>query len=166
MPRHHERRHLPYGPGKMYALVADVARYPEFLPWVIAIRVRRDDPAELLADMIVGFKGLRERFTSRVRKQPVQALHVEYIEGPLKFLSNEWRFEPDGEGGCLVDFTVDFAFRNRLFETLAGQFFDTALRKMIGAFEARAHALYGEGSPASAPSVRGGSSSSSAQITA
>jgi len=153
MPRHSETRHLPYSPQQMFDLVADVAAYPEFLPWVSAIRVRANSETEMLADMIVGFKGLRETFTSRVVKQRPTSVHVDYVDGPLKHLSNDWQFRPDGAGGVLIDFTVDFAFKNRMFEMLAGQVFDRALRKMIGAFETRANALY-------APKSSGSSSSS------
>ena len=142
MPRHAETRHLPYSPEQMFDLVADVARYPEFLPWVSAIRVRSNGETEMVADMIVGFKGLRETFTSRVEKLRPGHLRVDYVDGPLQHLRNEWGFRDDGAGGCLVDFVVDFAFRNRMFEMLAGQVFDRALRRMIGAFEDRAAALY------------------------
>ena len=129
----------------MFDLVADVKRYPEFLPWVIAMRVRKDEATETLADMIVGFKGLRETFASRVAKVRPDAIHVDYLDGPLKYLRNEWKFVPEGQG-CAVDFTVDFAFKNRVFEALAGQVFGTALRRMIGAFETRAAQLYGSNS--------------------
>ncbi len=142
MPKHSETRHLPYTPEQMFDLVADVARYPEFLPWVSAMRVRSDTPGETVADMIVGFKGLRETFTSRVTKDRPGSIDVEYLDGPLKYLRNNWRFRPE-EQGCAVDFTVDFAFKNRVFEMLAGQVFGTALRRMIGAFEDRAARLYG-----------------------
>ena len=145
MPRHSETRHLPYTPEQMFDLVADVARYPEFLPWVSAMRVRTDSATETVADMIVGFKGLRETFTSRVTKQRPETIDVEYLDGPLKYLRNNWRFRPE-EQGCAVDFTVDFAFKNRVFEMLAGQVFGTALRRMIGAFEDRAAKLYGNSS--------------------
>jgi coenzyme Q-binding protein COQ10 len=141
MPKHAETRFLPYTPEQVFDLVADVRRYPEFLPWVSAMRVRADTPAETTADMIVGFKGLRETFTSRVRKTRPDAITVDYLDGPLKYLTNGWRFRT-ADGGCNVDFTVDFEFKNRLFEMLAGQVFNTALRRMIGAFEARAAALY------------------------
>jgi len=129
----------------MFDLVADVRRYPEFLPWVSAMRVRADGEHETLADMIVGFKGLRETFTSRVEKVAPEAITVDYVDGPLKYLRNEWRFRAE-DGGCAVDFSVDFAFKNRVFEMLAGQVFGQALRKMIGAFEARAADLYGNSS--------------------
>jgi coenzyme Q-binding protein COQ10 len=112
----------------------------------------------MLADMIVGFKSLKETFTSRVVKERPGHVHVDYIDGPLKHLSNDWRFENDGQGGCLVHFSVDFAFKNRLFEMLAGQMFDRALRKMTGAFETRAAELYARSGS--------GSSSSSAQSVA
>jgi coenzyme Q-binding protein COQ10 len=145
MPRHTETRRLPYSCEQMFDLVADVGRYGEFLPWVSAVRVRSDSETEMVADLVVGFKALRERFTSRVVKVRPTEIHVDYLEGPLKYLRNDWVFRPDGQGGCEIDFAVDFAFRNRLFEALAGQMFDSALRKMIGAFEARAEALYGSG---------------------
>jgi coenzyme Q-binding protein COQ10 len=145
MPRHNETRHLPYTPEQMFDLVADVQRYEEFLPWVSAIRIRSDNEIEMVADMIVGFKGLRESFTSKVNKKRPEEIHVDYVDGPLKQLLNHWCFRPDGKGGVLVDFEVAFEFKNKLFEMLAGQMFDSALRKMIGAFEARAAALYGPG---------------------
>ena len=163
MPRHSETRQLPYTPEQMFDLVADVGRYGEFLPWVTAVRVRSNSATEMVADLIVGFKGLRETFTSRVNKERPGRIHVDYLEGPLSHLTNDWTFRPDGQGGCLVDFAVDFAFRNRMFEMLAGQVFDRALRKMIGAFEARAEALYGVSGSGAADA---GSSSSSAHNAA
>ncbi len=156
MPRHEETRRLPYSPEQVFDLVADVARYGEFLPWVSAIRVRSDSATEMVADMIVGFKGLRETFTSRVRKDRPRQIRVDYLDGPLAHLTNDWTFRSDGSGGTLVEFCVDFAFKNRVFEMLAGQVFDRALRKMIGAFEERAADLYGVS----------GSSSSSAHSAA
>ena len=160
MPKHSETRALPYSPEQMFDMVADVRRYPEFLPWVSAMRVRQDSDTETVADMIVGFKGLRETFTSKVKKQRPEMIRVEYVDGPLKYLYNDWRFREDGKGGCLVDFSVDFAFKNRMFEMLAGQVFSVALRKMIGAFETRAAVLY------SASTAGPGSSSSSAHSAA
>ncbi|MBB5687293.1 type II toxin-antitoxin system RatA family toxin [Sphingobium boeckii] len=143
MPRHAETRHLPYSPEQVFDLVADVARYGEFLPWVSAVRVRSNSETEMVADLIVGFSALRETFTSKVNKVRPSELSVDYVDGPLKHLRNEWAFRPDGQGGTIVDFSVDFAFRSTLFERIAGQMFDRALRKMIGAFEERAKALYG-----------------------
>lgn len=156
MPRHSETRRLPYTCEQMFDLVADVARYGEFLPWVTAIRVRSNSETEMVADMIVGFKGLRETFTSKVEKVRPGHIHVDYLDGPLKYLRNDWVFRPD-PAGCAVDFSVDFAFKNRVFEMLAGQVFGAALRRMIGAFEERAAVLYA--SP-------GGNSSSSAHSAA
>ncbi|MES2989154.1 MAG: type II toxin-antitoxin system RatA family toxin [Pseudomonadota bacterium] len=163
MPKHQETRQLPYTPEQMFALVADVAHYAEFLPWVTAVRVRSNSDTEMVADVIVGFKGLRETFTSKVEKQHPHHIHVDYLEGPLKHLNNDWKFRPDGKGGCLVDFCVDFAFKSRMFEMLAGQVFDRALRKMIGAFEERAAKLYADSSTSSTAS---GISNSSAHNAA
>ena len=145
MPRHSETRHLPYSPEQLFDLVADVKSYPEFVPWISAIRVRSDSEAVMVADMVVGFKAFKERFTSRVTKERPDHIVVDYIEGPLKFLHNDWRFEPDGKGGTTLQFCVDFAFKNRIFETVAGQMFDRALRRMTDAFIARADVLYGDG---------------------
>lgn len=143
MPGIHEVRRLPYSAEQMYDLVADVARYGEFLPWVVATRVRSDSETEMIADMLVGFNALRERFTSRVLKQRPERIEVIYIDGPMRDLDNVWQFRPAEDGGCEVEFMVNFTFRNAMFERLAGQYFDRAFRKMVGAFETRAEALYG-----------------------
>ena len=143
MPRHSETRYLPYTPEQMFDLVADVEHYDEFLPWVVAVRVRSSSATETLADLVVGFNAFKERFTSRVHKERSERICVDYVDGPLKYLHNEWRFERAADGGTDVHFSVDFAFRSRLFETLAGAMFDRALRRMTGAFEQRAAALYG-----------------------
>jgi coenzyme Q-binding protein COQ10 len=148
MPRHSETKHLPYTPDQLFDLVADVKRYDEFLPWVTAVRIRSSSEEETVADLIVGFNAFKERFTSRVKKERPGRIVVDYVEGPLKYLHNEWRFEPAARGGTDIHFSVDFAFKSRIFEALAGAMFDRALRKMIGAFEARAAALYGVGAPA------------------
>jgi coenzyme Q-binding protein COQ10 len=158
MPRHSETRNLPYSPDQMFDLVADVKRYQEFLPWVAATRIRSDSDTAMVADLVVGFKSLKETFTSRVVKHRPDTIVIDYVEGPLKFLHNSWKFKPDGKGGTDIHFCVDFAFKSRIFEALAGQMFDRALRRMIGAFEARAHELYGAGAP--------GMSSSSAHSAA
>lgn len=164
MPRHQETRGLPYSPEQMFDLVADVGSYADFLPWVTAVRIRSNSDTQMVADVIVGFKGLRESFTSKVEKQRPGQLRVDYLDGPLKHLNNDWKFRPDGKGGCLVDFCVDFAFKNMVFEMLAGQVFDRALRKMINAFEERAARLYGDSSTGS--SATSGISSSSAHNAA
>ena len=141
----------------MFDLVADVARYGEFLPWVSGVRIRSNSDTEMLADMIVGFKGLRETFVSKVRKDRPHRIEVDYIDGPLKFLHNEWLFEDDGAGGSRIGFTVDFAFKSRVFEALAGQVFERALNKMTDAFVARAEVLYG-----TAPGISRSSATSAA----
>lgn len=143
MPGIRETRRLPYSREQMFDLVADVARYPQFLPWVIATRIRSDSEAEMVADMLVGFKAIREKFTSRVEKHRPDHLEVFYIDGPLKDLDNEWSFRALPDGGCEIEFSVDFSFRSAVFEALAGQYFDRAFRKMVEAFEQRADQLYG-----------------------
>ncbi len=152
MPSIRETRRLPYSAEQMFDLVADVDSYPEFLPWVVATRVRRDSDTEMTADMLVGFKALREKFTSKVVKEHPHTINVHYIDGPLRDLDNNWTFRDVGEGACEIDFCVDFAFKNLMFETLAGQYIDRAFRKMVSAFETRAEELYGSNS-SSAQSV-------------
>lgn len=142
MPRHVETRFLPYPAEAMFDLVADIGRYPEFLPWVQATRVTARDGAGLTADMVVGFRMVRERFTSRVTLDRPRTIHVDYVSGPLKYLKNDWRFEP-AAGGCTVHFAVDFEFASKLFERLAGVFFGEAFRRMVASFEKRAGELYG-----------------------
>jgi coenzyme Q-binding protein COQ10 len=155
-----ETRVLPWTAEQMFDLVADVQRYGEFLPWVVGTRIRSDDGEEMVADVLVGFSALREKFTSKVHKHRPGAITVEYLDGPMKSLSNAWHFTPDAHGGCRIDFVCDFSFRNALFERLAGQYLDRAFRKMVSAFETRAAKLYG----ADAASL--GSSSSSATSAA
>jgi coenzyme Q-binding protein COQ10 len=138
---HRETRLVPYPAELMYAVVADVEKYPEFLPWVVALRVlsRRDNG--LIAEMAVGYGALRERYTSDVRLDPqARAIEVIEIEGPFKCLENRWQFTPKGEG-CEVEFCILFEFRNRLLHSVAGHAFEKVLLKMSHAFEARAAAL-------------------------
>lgn len=142
MPAHSETRFLPWTAEQMFDLVADIARYPEFLPWVQALRIRNREGDVVTADMVVGFKMVRERFTSRVTLTRASHIKVQYIAGPLKHLQNDWTFR-NVPGGCEIDFHVDFEFQNRMFERLAGMFFGEALRRMVGAFETRAAQLYG-----------------------
>ena len=146
MPGIREVRRLPWSTEQMYDLVADVARYGEFLPWVVATRVRSDNDHEMIADMLVGFKALREKFTSRVIKQRPERIEVIYVDGPMRDLDNVWQFRSTEDGGCEVEFMVSFTFRNAMFEKLAGTHFDRAFRKMVSAFEERAQALYGSSS--------------------
>jgi coenzyme Q-binding protein COQ10 len=150
MPSHTEIKVLPYTPEQMFNLVADVGRYPEFLPWCIASRVRERTEKLLVADLVIGFKMIREKFTSRVTLTRPSAVDVEYVKGPLKHLENCWRFEPDGNG-CKITFSVDFEFRSKVLQGLIGGLFHHAYLRMVGAFETRAHAIYGEGKPQAAP---------------
>ena len=143
MPRHSETKVLPYSPEQLFALVADIERYDEFLPWVVAVRIKSSSETETVADLVVGFNAFKERFTSKVVKNSPDKIIVDYVDGPLKYLHNEWKFTPAPGGGTELCFAVDFAFKSRLFETLAGQMFDRALRRMTSAFEQRAAALYG-----------------------
>lgn len=146
MPGIRETRRLPYSTEQMFDLVADVARYGEFLPWVIATRVRSNSETEMVADMVVGFKAIRESFTSRVTKDRPREIAVHYVDGPLSDLENVWTFRAIDEHTCEIDFLVEFTFKNRLFEKIAGQYFDKAFRKMVEAFEKRAAQLYGSNS--------------------
>ena len=148
MPGIRETKRLPYSCEQMFDLVADVGRYHEFLPWVVAVRVKSDSDSEMIADLLVGFKAIREKFTSRVQKHRPDHINVHYIDGPLRDLDNSWDFLPVEGGGCEVDFCVDFTFRNPVFEALAGQYFDRAFRRMVEAFEQRAAQLYGAPSSA------------------
>jgi coenzyme Q-binding protein COQ10 len=143
MPGIREVRRLPWSAEQMYDLVADVSRYSEFLPWVIAARIKSNSESEMIADLVVGFKALREKFTSKVIKRRAERIEVIYLDGPMRDLDNVWQFRALPEGGCEVDFAVSFTFRNAMFERLAGQYFDRAFRKMVAAFEERAQELYG-----------------------
>jgi len=146
LPRIVENRDLKWSAEQMYDLVADVRRYAEFLPWVVGTRIKSDSEDEMIADLLVGFSALREKFTSRVLKTRPSQIRVEYIDGPLKRLENDWTFTSKADGGCTIGFSVDFTFRNAIFEKIAGQYLDAAFRKMVAAFEKRAEQLYGSSS--------------------
>lgn len=142
MPTHAEKRVLPYRPAQLYELVADVERYPEFLPWCLGSRIKRREERLLVADLIIGFKMFRERFTSKVTLNPDdRRIHVAYVDGPFKYLDNHWVFLEHDEG-CLIDFYVDFEFRSRLLQRVIQPLFDEAVRRMVRAFETRAGDLY------------------------
>ena len=148
MPRHAETKTLPYRAEQMFALVADVARYPEFLPWTAAARIRSRtaiDGGELMeADLVISFKVFRERFGSRVTLLPGQnRILTEYIDGPFKHLKSVWTFADRPEGGCEVAFEVDFEFRNAILAGIIGLVFNEAMQRVVRAFEARAKVLYG-----------------------
>lgn len=144
MPTHAELRELPYRPEDMFELVAQVDKYPEFLPWCLGARIRKREGDIITADLIIGFKMFRERFTSRVElDRPNLRIDVEYAEGPFKYLRNHWQFAPRADGGCTIDFFVDFEFRSRLLQKTIELLFGEAVKRMVGAFETRARQLYG-----------------------
>ena len=147
MMKHAEQRLLGYRPEQLFDLVADVERYPEFLPWCIGARIRERSESLLVADLVIGFKLIRERFTSRVTMdRPHLGIETAYADGPFKHLSNCWRFEPTPDGGCRIDFYVEFEFRSAVLQKLIGLLFHEAVKRMVGAFETRARALYGPSS--------------------
>jgi coenzyme Q-binding protein COQ10 len=150
MPTHAEKRRVPYSADEMYGLIADVGRYPEFLPWCAAARVRDTRPlpdgsGEVMeADLVVSFKVYRERFGSRVTLRPeARTIDVEYLQGPFRYLQNHWRFTPLGDAACEIDFFVDFEFRSVILQKLIGMVFHEAMLRIVRAFERRAQALYG-----------------------
>ena len=148
MPTHSETRHLPYTADQMYALVADVEKYSEFLPWTAAARIRsvddRGDHKVMLADLVISFKVFRERFGSRVTLWPeMRKIDTEYLDGPFSKMVSNWAFAPADDGGCEVSFFVDFEFRNKLLQTTATFFFNDAMQRVVRAFERRAAELYG-----------------------
>ncbi|HKT19376.1 MAG TPA: type II toxin-antitoxin system RatA family toxin [Stellaceae bacterium] len=141
MPTHAEKKLLPYTQAQLFDLVADIERYPEFLPWCVGARIRERKGDEILGDLLIGYKMVRERFTSRVVLSRPDRIDVSYSEGPFKYLTNHWLFIPQEEG-CLIDFYVDFEFRSRFLQGIVKVLFNEAVKRMVGAFEARAHALY------------------------
>ena len=148
MPTHHETRVLPYSAQQMYDLVADVARYPEFLPWNSAARItaRRPIPdGEVMeADLMISFKVFREKFASRVTLWPAKKrIDTEYLDGPFRKMKSFWAFRDRPEGGCEVEFFVDFEFRNAILQGIIGVVFNDAMQRVVRAFERRAVALYG-----------------------
>ncbi|GAA0588450.1 type II toxin-antitoxin system RatA family toxin [Craurococcus roseus] len=142
MPTHAEKRLLRYTPEQMFDLVADVRRYPEFLPWCVGARIVSRSEKEVVADLTIGFKMFRESFRSQVTMERPEHIHVRYLNGPFRYLNNHWRFLPH-EQGTEVRFFVDFEFRSRLLQAVIGTVFEQAVRVMVRAFERRAMILYG-----------------------
>lgn len=152
MTRHHEEKLLPYTAVQMFDLVADVARYPEFLPWTAAARIRSRSPVEggevMEADLVISFKLFREKFGSRVTLLPGEGrILTEYLDGPFRHLKSIWTFAdapaPQAPGGCKVIFDVDFEFRNAILAGVIGLVFNEAMTRVVRAFETRAGVLYG-----------------------
>jgi coenzyme Q-binding protein COQ10 len=148
MPTHAEKRILRYTPEQLFDMVADVRRYPEFLPWCVGARVISRKEEELVTDLTIGFKMFRETFRSQVLLERPDHVHVRYLNGPFRYLNNHWRFHPHPQG-TQVDFFVDFEFRSRLLQAVIGTVFNEAVRLMVRAFERRAMQLYGR--PAAVP---------------
>jgi coenzyme Q-binding protein COQ10 len=149
MHRHEVTHILPYTPDQLFELVGEVGRYPEFVPWLTHMLVRNprmeaDGVTVLDAEAAVGFAFLRERFSTRVRRDANQRLiEVRLLSGPFRRLENNWRFKPH-PNGCEVVFDIDFEFKSRLLDALLAANFNRAVDKLIGCFEARAKALYGK----------------------
>jgi len=142
MPTHAEKRVLPHTPQQLFDLVADIEKYPQFLPWCVATRIRERRGDTSISDMVIGFKMFRERFTTKVVCRKPTRIDVSYSEGPFKHLTNHWVFEPHGDGQCLIDFYVDFEFRSKILQATIGAVFNEAVQRMISAFEKRAAKLY------------------------
>lgn len=150
MPTHAERRLIAYSPSQLFELVADVGKYPQFLPWCTGARVRTRTATELVADLTIGFGPFRETFTSRVLLEAPDTIRVSYEKGPFRYLNNVWTFTPEPRG-CLVDFFVDFEFRSRLLQAAIGVVFNEAVRLMVSAFIRRARDIYGPPPTPAAP---------------
>ena len=143
---------MPYTQQQLFEMVADIEKYPEFLPWVTAARIRRREGNVVWADLMIGFKMVRERFTSRVEIIHPTRINVTYSEGPFKYLNNHWAFEPLPDGGTLIDFYVDFEFHSKVLQKLMGALFNEAVRLMVSSFQKRAAQLYGpDGRPSAIP---------------
>lgn len=140
MPAHTEQHILPYTREQLFDLVADIERYPEFLPWCRAARILERKEGELLAELVISFAHLSESYVSRVTLLRPDAIDVVMVRGPFEYLTNRWRFTPEGEG-TRIDFFLDFKFRSRLLEKMIGGLFSRAVDKMVTAFRARADAL-------------------------
>jgi coenzyme Q-binding protein COQ10 len=142
---HRETRIVPYPVALMYRVVAEVEHYPQFLPWVAGLRVKSRTAEVVIAEMLVGYGGFREKYTSRVTLDALQhRIDVVQTDGPFRKLENHWVFTPV-EGGCEVDFAIDFAFKNRILGAVAGAAFEKVLMTMTQAFEARAKTLQQRG---------------------
>jgi coenzyme Q-binding protein COQ10 len=147
MKVHTEQKILPFKPDEIFELVGDVAKYPEFLPWCTGARVREKQKTAtgetMVADLMIGFKMVREKFTSRVTlDRPSLRIDVDYLQGPFKHLKNHWTFSATQNGQCRIDFHLEFEFSSVLLQKLIGVLFHEAVRRMVAAFEARAHQLY------------------------
>jgi len=144
MPEHSERRILPYTSEQLFDLVADIERYPEFLPWCVGTRILKREENVVYADLMVGFKMVREVYTSKVILKRPDLINVEYQNGPFKYLNNNWKFK-NSERGSEIEFFIDFEFRSPVLRGIIGPFFADAVNRMVSAFETRAQEIYGSG---------------------
>ena len=135
--------HLPYTPEQLYDLVADIEKYPEFLPWCGAVRILSQSETDILADLSVGYKFFRENFRSRVHLTPKTRIDVEYINGPFHYLNNHWVFKKGAKGGTDIEFFIDFEFKSKLFQSATQMVFEAAFDQMLSSFEKRAREVYG-----------------------
>jgi coenzyme Q-binding protein COQ10 len=150
MPKFSSKRRVHHTAQQMFDLVADVERYPEFVPLCHSLKIRQRTPMEdgteiVVADMTVSFKLVRETFTSRVTlDRPNLKILVEYLRGPFSNMENRWSFEPRGETDCDVGFFLSYEFKSRMLAMLMGTMFDTAFQRFAAAFEKRADVVYGK----------------------
>jgi coenzyme Q-binding protein COQ10 len=150
MPKHIEERISNYSSLQLFNLVADIESYPHFLPWCAAARILEKTDQHILAELSIGYKGLLENYTSKVtfqkpsNEQDKGLIIVKMVEGPFQYLTNNWEFSPNlvNHKGCSIKFSIDFAFKSKLLESLIGSFFERAVQKMVMAFEERAKNLY------------------------
>ena len=143
MPTHAERKIVPYTTDQMFNLVADIERYPEFLPWCVACRIRKTEGCIIWGELMAGFKVFRETFTSKVTLNAPDRIDVEYIDGPFRYLNNHWKFNAAKCGSKTeIDFYIDFEFRSRILKAVASPVFNEAVQRMVGAFERRAYEIY------------------------
>ena len=142
MPTHAERRNLPHTTEQMYNLVSDVEKYPEFLPWCVGVRVKEKTAKRISADMMIGYKMFREKFSCKVNLTFPDRIDVIYEDGPFKYLNNHWIFIREEDGSCTVDFFVDFEFNSIILQKVIGVVFNEAVKIMVHAFEKRADSVY------------------------
>ncbi|HVV60263.1 MAG TPA: type II toxin-antitoxin system RatA family toxin [Pseudolabrys sp.] len=150
MPQFSTKRRVRHAASDMFDLVADVEKYPQFVPLCSALRVKSrtakgDGIAVMIADMTVAYKLIHQTFTSRVTlDRPGLKIVVEYLDGPFSKMQNRWTFVPAGERSCEVEFFIDYEFRSRTLAMLMGAMFDAAFRRFAAAFEKRADEIYGD----------------------
>lgn len=135
---------LPYTPEQLFDLVADIEKYPEFLPWCLDAHILSREENSLLADLTLGYSFFRETFQSKVHLTPKIRIDVEYVRGPFHFLNNHWVFKENLNGGTDIEFFIDFQFHNHLFQGMIQKVFESAFDQMLGAFEKRAEKIYGK----------------------